>query len=236
MVFETSRRPNETAFEYKLRLIRAKDRHEIDLDWTEIANLLEASVTPDHLRKMAKGILEYDQYLNEQKCGNRIILSLSDLHVPFQLDIERLESYRGKVDILQINGDVVDNQALSKFTKAYRESPIKEIVTARNYLIDLINLIEPKSVYITYGNHDIRFEKYLAKNLDNDLDSLMPRTSLDLIVNYGFRHHDKLSRCETWYEPLVNVFPDKQIVFEDNWFVQIGDAIFCHPSALQIPV
>ena len=59
----------------------------------------------------------------------------------------------------------------------------------------------------------------------------MPRTSLDLIVNYGFRHHDKLSRCETWYEPLVNVFPDKQIVFEDNWFVQIGDAIFCHPSA-----
>lgn len=231
MDFELQQRRDESDFEYKLRLIRAKDRHEVDLDWSEIAGLLNDNVSADHLRKMAKGIMEYDNYLNEQKFGDRTILSISDLHIPFQLDVRTLEKYRGKIDILQINGDVVDNQALSKFTKAYRESPMKEIVTAREYLIDLISLIKPKSVYITYGNHDIRFEKYLAKNLDNDLVALMPRTSLDLIVNYGFRYYDKESRAETWYEPLINVFSDIHIIFEDNWFVQLGDAIFCHPSA-----
>ncbi len=52
------------------------------------------------------------------------ILSISDLHIPFQLDYKILSEYRNKIDILQINGDVVDCQALSKFSKQYRISPM----------------------------------------------------------------------------------------------------------------
>ncbi len=60
----------------------------------------------------------------------------------------------GRVDVLQINGDVVDMQAISKFPKAYRLSPMEELISGRQYLIDLIEMLTPKRIVITYGNHD----------------------------------------------------------------------------------
>jgi predicted phosphodiesterase len=53
------------------------------------------------------------------------ILSISDLHIPFQLNYELLKDYRNKIDILQLNGDIVDCQAFSKFSKQYRISPME---------------------------------------------------------------------------------------------------------------
>ena len=94
------------------------------------------------------------------------ILSISDLHAPFQKPIDTYKDYVGKVDVLQINGDVVDMQSISKFLKVYRLSVMEEIIQARQYLIDLIEYIKPKKVVVTYGNHDIRFQNYISKNLD----------------------------------------------------------------------
>ena len=81
------------------------------MDWVEIRDMLGLSITPDQLRKQAVGYLEYDNYINGFEGVATTILSISDLHVPFQLSYELLKDYRG-VDILQINGDVVDCQAL----------------------------------------------------------------------------------------------------------------------------
>ena len=159
------------------------------------------------------------------------ILSVSDLHVPFQKPISAFEKYVGKIDILQINGDVTDCTAISKFSKAYRSSPMEEIIVARQYLIDLIETIYPKQVVITYGNHDARFENYLSKNLDSDLLELMPRTSLELIVNDGFHHYNKKTRSKTWYSPISDVFDDIIIIYADNWYCTIGNTVFCHPLA-----
>lgn len=158
------------------------------------------------------------------------ILSISDLHIPFQLDFTLLKDYRN-IDILQINGDVVDCQALSKFSKQYRISPMEEIIQGRQYLIDLIEYIHPKKVVCNYGNHDKRFAAYFAKNLDSDILELMPDTSLELIFIDGFRHYDKRSRCKVWYEPLRDVFDDIEIEYIDDWKSKIGKAIFAHPLA-----
>ena len=128
------------------------------------------------------------------------ILSVSDLHVPFQLDYTLLKDYRNKIDILQINGDVVDCQALSKFSKQYRISPIEEMIQGRQYLIDLITYINPSKVVCNYGNHDKRFANYFAKNLDTDILELLPDTSLELILIDGFKHYDKRSGAKIWYE------------------------------------
>ena len=221
---------SETSFEYKLRLCRAKANHDIDLDWQEIVNLLKLNVTSDHFRKTAKGLLEYDDYINGRGNAATTILSISDLHVPFQLEISHLNEFRN-ADILQINGDVSDNQSISKFPKAYRVSPMEEIIETRKYLMELIEYINPKKVVVNYGNHDIRFQAYLAKNLDSDLLELMPKTSLELILDDGFRHFDKREHTKVWYEPLKEIFTDIQIEYTDSWFCQIGDAIFCHPTA-----
>ena len=158
------------------------------------------------------------------------ILSLSDLHVPFQIDFKILSDYKG-VDVLQLNGDIIDCQALSKFPKAYRISPMEEIIQGRQYLIDLIEFLHPQRVVCNYGNHDKRFASYLAKNLDDDIKELMPDTSLELIFNDGFRHYNKRERTKVWYEPIRNVFDKITIDFVDDWKCQIGKTIFCHPMA-----
>ena len=158
------------------------------------------------------------------------ILTVSDLHVPFQLDFTLLRDYRN-VDILQINGDVVDCQALSKFSKQYRISPMEEIIQGRQYLIDLIEYIHPKKVVCNYGNHDKRFAAYFAKNLDSDILELMPDTSLELIFVDGFHHYDKRSKSKVWYEPLCNVFDDIEIEYIDDWKSKIGKTVFVHPLA-----
>jgi len=161
------------------------------------------------------------------------ILSISDTHVPFQLPVSTYASYAGKVDILQLNGDITDCQAISKFPKAYRVSPMEEIIEARQYIIDLIELIKPKKVITVYGNHDIRFQNYFSKNLDSDLLELMPKTSLELILVDGFNHYDKRNHTKVWYEPLQKVLEDVEIEYNDNWFCQIGESIFCHPLAFK---
>ncbi len=59
----------------------------------------------------------------------------------------------------------------------------------------------------------------------------MPETALELIVEDGFHHYDKRSKSKIWYNPLVQIFHDIDIQYTRNWHCQIGDAIFCHPSA-----
>lgn len=223
--------PCENKFERKLRLCRAKLSGEIDSSWEDIVQELNLNCSGEHLRRVAYGLIEYDNYINGYMYSGKKILSISDLHVPYQLEKEILAKYVNNVDVLQLNGDIVDMQAISKFPKVYRNSPIEEIIEARQYLIDLIEYIKPKSVSINYGNHDIRFQNYFANNLDTDLLELMPQTALELIFVDGFRHYDKKAKTKIWYEPLCNVFSDTEIVYNDSWFCQIGKTIFCHPSA-----
>jgi len=158
------------------------------------------------------------------------ILSISDLHTPFQLDYHLLTDYKG-IDILQLNGDIVDCQALSKFSKQYRVSPMDEMIQGRKYLIELIEFLKPTKVVCNYGNHDKRFASYFAKNLDTDILELMPNTSLELIFVDGFHHYNKREKTKVWYEPLCNVFDDIEIEFVDDWHSRIGKTIFAHPLA-----
>lgn len=164
----------------------------------------------------------------EEDCAT--ILSISDLHIPFQLDYHLLADYKG-IDILQLNGDIVDCQALSKFSKQYRVSPMDEIIQGRQYLIELIEFLKPTKVVCNYGNHDKRFASYFAKNLDTDVLELMPNTSLELIFVDGFRHYNKREKTKVWYEPLCDVFDDIEIKFVDDWHCRIGKTIFAHPLA-----
>lgn len=227
---EYIRQENESDFEYKLRLAKLKLIEKVDIEWLEIVEALGLDCSADHLRKVSYGLIEYDNYLKNNGVATRI-LSLSDTHVPFQLPVETFKEFIGKVDILQLNGDIVDMQAISKFPKTYRISVMEEIIVGRQYIIDLIEYIKPKKVTVNYGNHDIRFQNYLSKHLDSDLLELMPQTALDLIFVDGFNHYDKRSKTKTYYESLNKVFIDIEIEYTGNWFSQIGETIFCHPSA-----
>lgn len=230
-----SRKVDEQFDDYFVRLFENKAQY--GLSCQDIAEILnsEAGVSygESKWRKEYAAFSRGMQYAKQKSMrgvANRI-LCISDTHVPYQLPVSTFESYAGITDILVLNGDIADCQAISKFPKAYRVSPMSELIQTREYLIELINYIMPKKVILTYGNHDIRFQQYLAKNIDTDLLELMPKTALELVVVDGFYHYDKASGTKTYYEPLQNVIDNAEIVYTDSWFCQIGKTIFCHPSA-----
>jgi predicted phosphodiesterase len=222
------RQNGESDFEWKLRLIKYKLVEKQDIEWQEICNILGVDCSADHLRKTAYGIMEYDNYLKTNGVATRI-LSISDTHVPFQLPLETFKDYIGKVDILQLNGDISDCQSISKFSKKYRVNFVEEMIETRQYIIDLIEYIKPKKVVINYGNHELRYQKYLSDKIHEDLLQLMPNTSLDMIIDIGFKNYDRKQKTEIWYEPIKNVF-DIEIEYTKDWKCKIGKTWFAHPK------
>lgn len=223
----------ETTFEYLLRLLIAK-RNGQSLSWNEIATRLDGLYgSGDYLRKLAYGIYEYDNYLKGHEnlhVANRV-LCLSDLHIPFNLPLETFKKYKGEIDVLILNGDIVDMQGISKFPKLYRVSPMEELVEGRAFLISLIDYLKPKKVIAINGNHEMRFGNYLAKNLDSDVLELMPNSPLELIFIDGFSWYDKRHKQKVKYNPLTDIYPNIDFVYPDDWKYQLGDTIFCHPTA-----
>jgi hypothetical protein len=69
---EILRRENETDFEWKVRLCIAKLNKEIDLDWSEIATLLNLNVSSDHLRKLSYAYKEFNEYIKNNQESNII--------------------------------------------------------------------------------------------------------------------------------------------------------------------
>lgn len=222
---------NESFFEWKLRLCKSKLNKELDLDWQEIVDILGLDVSADHLRKTAYGLVEYDEYINQTDGVVNRILCLSDLHCPFQLPIDTYSDFVGRVDTLLLNGDILDMQAISKFPKTYRISPMEEIIMGREHLIELINYLSPKKVIVNYGNHDIRFANYLTKHLDTEVLELMPSTALELIFDDGFTHYDKRKGAKIKYEPIKDIFDDIEIEYTGDWKVKVGKTWFAHPLA-----
>jgi len=229
------RSANEDFDDYFVRLFKNKTVY--DLNCEDIAQLLNDERGVDFgesaWRKEYAAFNRGMNYAYKLKTNNikERILSISDLHVPFQKPVETFSKYIGVTDTLMLNGDIGDCQAISKFPKSYRISPMEELIETRKYLIDLIEYIKPARVVITYGNHDIRFQSYFAKSLDSDLLELMPKTSLELIFVDGFNHYNKRERTKIHYDPLCEVLDNVEIDYTGNWFCQIGKTIFCHPIA-----
>lgn len=216
---------------WEIRCCLAKKRGNTDMDWAEIRDMLGLEITPDQLRKQAVGYEKYDNYIHGYGGVGKRILSLSDFHIPFNLPLETFAEYSGLIDTLVLNGDIEDAQNVSKFSKKYRIHFTEEMITTRQYMIDLIKMINPKEVIIVKGNHEVRMGRYLSDQLNDDIMNLMPDSPMDLIINDGFKNRDRLNRTETWYSPLTEVFDGTgiDISYTGEWWRKVGKTIFVHP-------
>lgn len=221
----------EIDFGMMLQLILDKRDKRTTISWEEMAKLIGRGCSGEYLRKLSYGILEYHDYMTEKdnKIVSNRILCISDLHIPFNLPVSTFEKYKNKVDTLILNGDIVDMQGISKFPKLYRVSPMEELIGCRLFLIELIEMLKPKKVIVTNGNHEIRYGSFLAKNLDNETVELQPNSPMELIVEDGFTWYDKRNKFKAKYPALCKIYDDVEFVYPDDWKCQVGDTIFCHP-------
>jgi hypothetical protein len=145
--------------------------------------------------------------------------------------LDVLGKYKDKVDILIFNGDISDCQSISKYIKKYRVPFVDELIQTRELVINIIKLINPEKVYLNFGNHSRRLGSYLSEALHDDLFSLMPQDSLELLIDDGFYKRDRFNKTKVFYEPLNNFFDNIEVIYTGSWYNQIGDVIFCHPMA-----
>lgn len=210
-----------------------KHKKLITESWEDLAKRFDFS-TGESLRCWFKRERKKLGLLNEIQEKKLKILHISDFHFPFTLPKETFKDYINKVDILVLNGDLLDCQSLSKFVKKYRIPFIDELIGARKYFIDLINYIKPKKVIVNYGNHCLRLLNSLDNNLSNELMAIMPKSSSSLLFDLGFWNHDHKNKTKTFYESIKKVFENKiKIDYTDNWYCRIGNALFAHPSAFR---
>lgn len=96
------RQKDESDFDYKVRLCIAKLNKEIDLDWSEIRDLLNLDCSPDHLRKLSyayKEILEhYNEKLNENITDDEVLDKLTLKKLELQKERVKLQSDKNEIN------------------------------------------------------------------------------------------------------------------------------------------
>lgn len=149
-------------------------------------------------------------------------LVLSDLHCPYNVEtiLEIVAEHAKVIDTLIIGGDVIDCFAISSFHPLAPKPLLTEMAYCHQLLKDIENITPDVKKILIKGNHELRFEKYMATN-DSELNDMHSSNILYEICR-GFEYHDKQNGRVVSYEPL-----DYEVV--DNWFVQHNDMIVCHP-------
>lgn len=114
-------------------------------------------------------------------------LVLGDIHLPYHnlkavkaaLEIGRKEDCR----LILLNGDTLDFHRLSRFEKDPTSRKPKEEVDSANRLLDVIDDLFPKARKIWKdGNHDERYDHYLANNAAEIYSLVKSKCSLDRLL------------------------------------------------------
>ena len=227
----------ENRYDKIKRIVESKLVDRIDKDYTELSEeAFGKAYSSDVARRMFYGakkvidaIEEDEGKVNEDETR---ILCISDMHIPFNRNIEEFFKYKGKVDTLVLNGDIIDNYSMSSFTKMYRLSLVEELIRARELLIELIEEIKPKKVTVVTGNHEIRLGKKIADKIGSDLLDLMPRDALAFLFDTGFNYYDRIKKCKTVYTPIDEEV-DCEVNYVGNFWTKEGKTIFVHPQAFR---
>jgi len=124
---------NEADFEYKLRLCSLKLNKEIDLDWSEIVELLGLTISSDHLRKLSYGYKECEQYLRDTRYVEAETLAdhieRENISNPKSEDVVRLTDEEDHIQVMDM-GDkfhiynrkrsiVIDKEKVKKIKEMY---------------------------------------------------------------------------------------------------------------------
>lgn len=171
--------------------------------------------------------LSIDKYTKVGKpVGKEVIkiLSLSDLHAPFDnpdVIIDAIENH-GDADVLVLNGDILEQYAVSRWGKS------KTILLEWEYkvAIEWMKLFSEifEEVHLVRGNHDDRLSKYLSNAVDPMVGFMMNNDVLTKLADgQDFNSKGKLEKIHDF----DNVYYSGGLL---GWYTKIGKCIFAHPS------
>ena len=139
--------------------------------------------------------------------GRKKILHLCDFHTPYQdyVAISQAVNMAAGADAV-VMSEVMDLESQSSFT-IFKPAPLEEEIETTLALLEYISGKFPV-VYILASNHDLRVQRRIAKLLPGELQRLI----------------DDINIIELLSRPFANIIPI------NNWWLKIGDVLFCHAS------
>jgi len=153
------------------------------------------------------------------------ILSLSDIHFPFQNQeiIDQVIETHKDADILVLNGDLLDGYAASSFAKEKNIPMHLEYTMALEFVRKMAGMFS--QVYIVRGNHEQRLEKYFANKIDPTMQMFACKDTLyylakGYILNEDGEHLGTIEMPNVFYNPQGN-----------PWILQLNKTVFLHPSS-----
>lgn len=151
-------------------------------------------------------------------------ISISDLHIPFvreDLVNSIIKKHSGE-DFVVINGDILDSNLISSFSKN-KEVPF---VMEYNAAFELVKLLSKhfKEVILVEGNHDIgRYNREMQKL--NPTVHFLVKTSPLAYLARGQKFSESGEDLGQIHLPNVTYAGD---VNPRGWWYKIGKTIFCH--------
>src|SRR5690606_3324477 len=86
----------------KVRLCIAKLNKEIDLDWSEIIDLLQLDCSPDHLRKLSYAYKEMSEYLESKQMesieDDELLDKLTKKKIELQKERAKLSAEKNEIN------------------------------------------------------------------------------------------------------------------------------------------
>jgi predicted phosphodiesterase len=155
------------------------------------------------------------------------ILSLSDIHFPFQ-NVEAINQAiidHEDADVLVLNGDILDAYSASSYGKDKNVLLYEEYMQALDFLIRCSKIFP--TIYLVRGNHDQRAERYVASKMDTATHILGNKDLLDMLARGIILDGDGK------YIGQYKFAPD-QIVYNKNhlpWYAKVGKTVFMHPHS-----
>lgn len=129
----------------------------------------------DALKKeMPKGETEHIKPYKLPKSSRKVLL-MSDLHIPFHSDealFAALEyGLKEQVDTIIINGDLIDFSKISRHETDPRKRSVAYEISTTQIFLNGLRIMFPNALIVwSYGNHDIRYDKWIMQKAPELLD------------------------------------------------------------------
>ncbi len=125
-------------------------------------------------KDLPKGDTEKTESYHLPKASKNILV-IGDIHIPYHDDdalFAALEyGHVNNVDTIVINGDLIDFATISRHEKDFRKRSVSyEIDTTKTFLKGLRDMFPNTLIVYKYGNHDIRYEKWIMQKAPELLD------------------------------------------------------------------
>ncbi len=191
------RKESESFMDWKLRLITGKIEKTLDLDWSEIVQILGLDCSADHLRKTSYGLYEGAKYFEE-----KIKDGINDDNILKEYEIKKQELYKEQVKFYDQRREF-NNTLRQQSREEYLCSLIEDSIKNSN--------LEP----FEYGSRNI-------EQTDNDV--LVFLTDLHYGVeceNYWNRYSPEIF-LQYLYKYLDEIINIKTLHSSENCYIFLG--------------